>query len=298
VTGEQPDTPGVPRPPGVPQTPAIPERTPTLGSSDPAATNPLVTPVGDLGEKSSPYEKRFLAVYAVLGLVVVAAIGAFVVFAVQPGHKAAAPWSTWEPTPGTVAKMTSQIADHVSRSYRSSEGGPQLVAVVPSKPTVTSGTTNIAIKAIAIRKAANTNTGIEVLGSNKTYMYTFCGLGAGCSIAGGHATALRGRLVRREALEIALNTFKFVPSIDTVIAFMPPPPGSTDSPLVLLRKQDLTDALNKPLRTTLQRATPPLPTQNNQGEAKTIDELTLPAFTYQMQSLQTGGAAIVLDPAT
>ena len=178
------------------------------------------------------------------------------------------------------------------------KGGPQLVAVVPSKPTVTSGTTNIAIKAIAIRKAANTNTGIEVLNSNKTYMFTFCGLGVGCSISGGEATALRGRLVRREALEIALNTFKFVPSIDTVIAFMPPPPGATRARSSSCASRTSSNALKEPLRTTLQRATPPLPTENNPGEAKTIDELTLPAFSYQMQSLQTGGAAIVLDPAT
>jgi hypothetical protein len=288
VTGEQPGTPGAT--PGLPQS--------TLGSTDPAVTSPLVAPGNELGGSDSRYEKRFLGVYVALGIVLVAAMAAFVVIVVKPGHKAAAQWSTWEPTPGTVAKMTSQIADHVSKSYRVSEGGGQLVAVVPSKPTVTSGTTNIAIKAIAIRKAANTNTGIEVLNSNKTYMYTFCGLGVGCSITGGEATALRGRLVRREALEIALNTFKYVPSIDTVIAFMPPPPGSAESPLVLLRKQDLSDALKQPLRTTLQRTTPPLPTENNTGEAKTIDELTLPAFSYQMQSLQTGGAAIVLDPAT
>ena len=196
--------------------------------------------------------------------------------------------------------MTNAIADHVSHEYRVSAGGPQLVAIVPSKPTVTSGTTSIAIKAIAIRKTPTSNQGIEVLGSNASEMFTFCGLGARCSIATGTATAIRGRLVRREALEVALYTFKFVPSLDSVIAFMPPPPGTTTTASVLfLRKQNFAAELARPLRTTLERAVPPLPTEADLSEAGTIDALTLSSvFNYSLTALQTGGAAIVLDPAT
>jgi hypothetical protein len=128
-------------------------------------------------------------------------------------------------------------------------------------------------------------------------MFTFCGLGSHCSIAAGKATSIRGRLVRREALEVALYTFKFVPSIKSVIAFMPPAPGTTTSPLIFLRKQNLTDVLKKPLRTTLPLAIPPLPTDSDVTEASTIDQLTLPnVFNYSLQALQTGGAAFVLDP--
>lgn len=282
MTGEQPETPAL---------------QPSAPSGE---TDSLISPLPDLIVGSvGRYGGRFFAVYAGLGAVLLAAMAAFAVLVVKPGHKAAASWSAWEPTPGSVAKMTSQIADHVSHRYRLAAGGSQLVAVVQSKPTVTSGTTNIAIKAIAIRKAPQSNTGIEVLNSNKTHMFTFCGLGLRCSISGGQATALRGRLVRREALEVALYTFKFVPSVDLVLAFMPPPPGTTASPLLLLRKQDLTDVLNRPLRMTLKRTRPPLPTENDQSEAPTIDQLTLSnLFSYSLTSLQTGGAAIVLDPAT
>src|SRR5581483_10408740 len=55
------------------------------------------------------------------------------------------------------------------------------------------------------------------------------GRGSHCSIASGEATPTRGRLVRREALEVALYTFKFAPSIDSVAAFMPPAPGQSTS---------------------------------------------------------------------
>ena len=197
--------------------------------------------------------------------------------------------------------MTSEIANHVSHEYKLNAKGAQLVAVVPSKPTVTSGTTNISIKAIAIRKVPQSNTGIEILTnvSSHSEMYTFCGLGARCSIASGTATSLRGRLVRREALEVALYTFKFMPSIDSVIAFMPPPPGSTQSSLLFLRKENFKQQLSRPLGQTLQLKEPPLPTQPDNVEANTIDQLTLSSiFSYELTALQTGGAALVLDPAT
>ena len=283
MTGEQPETPA-------------PESAP-LATTE---ASPVPPGSNELGGDGRKYDFRFVAVYATLGAVLIAAIVAFGVLVVKPGPKPAAAWSTWQPTPDTVAKMSTQIANHVSHSYRLNKAGTQLVAVVPSKPTVTSGTTNIAIKAIAIRKAANTNTGIQVLTGNdvtQSEMFTFCGLGSHCSISGGKATSLRGRLVRREALEVALYTFKFVPSIRSVIAFMPPAPGTTTSSMIFLRKQDLTDVLKTPLRTTLPLKTPPLPTASDVKEAATIDQLTLPnVFNYSLQALQTGGAAFVLDP--
>jgi hypothetical protein len=134
-----------------------------------------------------------------------------------------------------------------------------------------------------------------VLDSSKSEMYTLCGLGAGCSIATGQATTTRGRLVRREALEVALYTFKFVPSVDSVIAFMPPPPGAAPTSVVFLQKGNMTQALDLPLHTTLPLSTPPLPTESDSAESATIDQLT-PTFDYQLTALPTGGAAIVLAP--
>ena len=45
-------------------------------------------------------------------------------------------------------------------------------------------------------------------------------------------------------------------------------------------------------------ASPPLPTDADNAERARIDKLTLPhMFTYELTALQTGGAALVLDPA-
>jgi hypothetical protein len=246
------------------------------------------------------YTYRFLAIYAILGVICLSAATAFVVLVLKPGQEPAAAWSSWKgPTSGSTASRTKDIADFVAARYRLSEGGGQLVAVIPSGPSVTSGTSNIPIKAIAIRKAPQTNAGIRILAADAARIYTLCGLGKNCSIESGTPSATRGRLVRREALEMALYTFKFVPAVDSIIAFMPPPPGETTTSVLFLEKGDLKDQLKMPLNKTLSLTTPPLPDAEDLGEAATIDKLTLKnVFSYELQALQTGGAALVLDPVS
>ena len=172
------------------------------------------------------------------------------------------------------------------------------MAVVPRDASVTSGTTNISIKAVAIRRVPQSNAGIAV-DLNPPEMYQLCGLGQNCSIATGKASTTRGRLVRREALEIALYTFKFVPSVKSIAAFMPPPPGQTANEMLYFQKDEVQSALDEPLSKTLSSVPAPLPTDPDTSEAATIDRLTLPyLYTYQLQALQAGGAALILDPAT
>ena len=228
---------------------------------------------------------RFAIVYTTLGIIGAAAITGLVVLVIRPGHHAGPAWSTWKPPAGNTQKVAAAIADRIAHRYRLSESGGQLVAVIPQKPEVTSGTQNISIKFVAVRKAPQSNTGIAI--------------GAHCSIAKGQPTQTRGRLVRREALEVALYTFKFVPNVDSIAAFMPPPPGQTASSILYLRKDDVKDQLHQPLAKTLPLTTPPLPGASDSAEVSTIDKLTLPhMFTYQLQALPAGGAVLILDPAT
>jgi hypothetical protein len=267
--------------------------------AEPAAvTDPA--PAAELGPSGPQrFTARFASVYTTLGLIGAAAVTGLIVLVIRPGYHPGPSWSTWKPPSGNTQKVTSAIADHVAHRYRLSENGGQLVAVIASKPQVTSGTQNIAIKAVAVRKAPQSNTGIAIYTTDKTEDYTLCGLGSHCSIATGTATPARGRLVRREALEVALYTFKFVPSVDSIAAFMPPAPGQSTSYVLYLRKDDLKDQLHKPLQKTLPLETPPLPTASDNLEKSTIDKLTLPhIFTYELTALQTGGAALILDPAS
>jgi hypothetical protein len=282
-------------PPPSESTPAAAEPSTSTAKMD----NPLVPKVGG-GINTTRYTGRFLALYGLLGAVLVGAIVGLVVLVIQPARTAAPAWSTWKPSGGNVGTVTKQIADHHASRYRMSEDGGQLVAVIPSGPQITSGTQNVPIKAIAVRKAPQSNQGVRILESSNTNtrVFTLCGLGANCSIEGGTASATRGRLVRRQALEVALYTFKFAPSVDSILAFMPPPPGETTASVLLLEKDSLEEQLKQPLNKTLMHATPPLPDDADLAEAATIDKLTLnKLFSYSLQPLQTGGAAIILDPA-
>jgi hypothetical protein len=287
---------------------SVPPPEPPVGTGEPAAET---MPAGESGTPETPpvplsfaasepkrFTMRFALAYAGLGVVFAAAVTGLIVLVIQPGHHAGPSWSTWKPTPGTTQKVAAQIADHVARRYRLGENLGQLVAVLSGKPEVTSGTQKISISVVAVRQAPQSNTGIQLNYTTKTENYTLCGLGAHCSIATGAATQERGRLVRREALEIALYTFKFAPAVDSIVTFMTPPPGQTTSQILFLRKGDLNDQLRQPLSKTLPLVTPPLPTASDTGEAPTIDKLTLPhIFTYSLTALQSGGAALILDPA-
>jgi hypothetical protein len=285
-----------PVPPSEPAGPVEPGTELTPAAEAAPETPPV--PLAFVAKEPKRFTMRFALAYAGLGVIFAAALTGLIVLVIQPGHHAGPSWSAWKPTPGSAQKVASQIADHVAHRYRLGESAGQLVAVIPSKPEVTSGTQKITISAVAVRQAPQSNTGIQVYTTTKTENYTFCGLGAHCSIATGQATQERGRLVRREALEIALYTFKFAPSIDTIAAFMTPPPGQTVSQILYLRKDDLKNELSQPLSKTLPLVTPPLPTAADTGEAPTIDKLTLPhMFTYSLTALQTGGAALILDPA-
>lgn len=276
-------------------------------SSDPGAPGDsassgkaaIVAPRRELDFTTNRYTGRFAAVYTVLGLVMVGAVVGLIVLVIQPGQAASQPWSTWKPKSGNVGSMTKQIADRVAPRYRMGEDGGQLVAIIPDAPTITNGANKIPLNAIAIRKVPLSNAGLRVLDTLKTRVYILCGLGANCSIDGGTGSLTRGRLTRREALETALYTFKFVPSVDQIITFMPPAPGSTTANVLFLEKSALGEQLKQPLSKTLPLATPPLPDAENLKEAATIDKLTLKnLFTYQLTGLQNGGAALILDPST
>jgi hypothetical protein len=274
-------------------------------SDDATASTPTPEEPGEakhsdtlIARPAKRYSLRFVLLYGALVGIAIAAIVGFVVMVAKPNSTSSASgWSDWKPKHGTTAVMTSEIADHVAREYHLNKKGAQLVAVVPGAPTVTSGTHKVSISHIAIRRSPQSDNGIQVVNSGKTWTMEFCGLGSQCSIASGQPSEARGRLVRREALEAALYTFKFVPTIDSVVAFMPPPAGQTQSTLLYLQRSQLAKELSQPLRNTLPLQNPPLPSEPDSKEAATIDRLTIPAlYSYRLQQLQDASALLVLDP--
>jgi hypothetical protein len=268
----------------------------TVADNPPGRTEP-VTSSGP--QQGSAFAGRFLIFYALLGGVLAAALTGLILVALQKSPPKPPAWSSWRPTTGSPEKVTDEIASHVGAIYVLDHRGDQLVAIVPGQPELTQDTTVSKVSTIAIRNSATSNTFSRIISTSGNVQEQFCGLGQACSIGSGTPTALRERLLRREALEVALYTFKFVPSVNAVIAYMPPPPGQAPSKLLYLERSNLAQELARPLAATLPLASPPLPSQADPKESHTIDALTLPVeYGFQYQALTGGTEAMILTPAT
>lgn len=241
------------------------------------------------------HQTRFFVVYGVLGLALAASVAGLVVYAgrsINPGP----PWSSWKPGGGGLGAVN-QIAAHVSPNYRLPDGH-QLVDVIVRSSAVTSGGQTIPIPLIAVRGPKGKVDSVSQVSSSDTFMLSMCGLGTSCSIATGKPSIKRGTLVRREILELALYTFKYVSGAKRIVAFMPPTPGATASYVIYLQKDDLKAQLKTPLTDTLSPKVP-LPDQITARDQARVDALTeSKIYKFGLSQTQQGDAVLVLDPAT
>jgi hypothetical protein len=245
-------------------------------------------------EGSGLFRGRFLVVYLVLGIIVGVAATAFVVLLTSPerDEESAALWSAWAPT-GEIDERVEQITNFVAGRYRLPSGA-QLVGVASAAPRIG----NTPVTQIAIRRPAGvleTGNPVESFASFGTVTYIMCGFGEGCAIAEGEPSPERLRLVRREVLELALFTFRYVDEATNVVTYLPPPPGEEQSTALILRRDDLETELGRPLRHTLS-VTVPSPDTITPAEVETIDRLTGSlVFRFSFEPLPDGTAALVLS---
>jgi hypothetical protein len=215
-------------------------------------------------------QRRFGLVYVLLAIVVGLGVGGFVVLLGRhTHHHASGPWSTWRPSQvGTFAYQ--QIADRIGHEYRL-PNGQQLVAVDAKLPELQ----GIPISGVAIRSGPPG----EVPKDLKVYpivngaMFQLCGAASNCVIPGTPSLE-RGLLIRREALELALYTFRFLPGVDSVLVWVPPTAGSDVKRALFLRRVDLGQQLSQPLKETL---TPEK--QLRPGELSARDRANVGRFT-------------------
>jgi len=218
---------------------------------------------------------RFRVVYLVLGLILVLAAGALVYLVSQPGTEPRGPFSPWEPQSEDAQDRAQEIANFVGGNYRL-DPDTQLVTVQAAPPRVQ----DFPLAAVAIGSAPGgatfTGDNIPVFPADDTIVYILCGLGQECAISEGEPSEERQRLLRREALELALYTFRYVDDIDNVVV--------------------LEDLVDRPLRDTLTSELTPLPNEISPSEAGVIDQLTQPRFFgFQFQQLPNGTVALFLE---
>ncbi len=259
---------------------------------------PIVEPKSP---RRGTYRRRFVIFNVLLAVAAGVGIGALVVLLTRPDAVPNPAWSSWEPT-GSSSARVKQIADHVAKEYRFQ--GDQLVVALGGPPTVTAGgdtTSPIPISAIAVRPDTSTGQAedddIQLVDASKSMQFVLCGLGDGCSILDGSPTEARGTLLRRQALELALYTFKYVDDVSAVTVFLPPPSGGqTPGSTVFLEKGDVGGELSKPLSQTLSPITPSIGTIKG-GELQTLNRITRSRlYQYQYTQAQDLSAVLVLDP--
>ena len=248
------------------------------------------------------YRSRFAAFYVALAIVAGAGVGALLVL-VGRGSPAPAPaWSAWQPT-GSTERRSAQIAEHVSDPYRL-PSGKALVAVTYSGPPTVTGPEGSSFQVRAIAVQPNTTGGraeaddIHTLDASNAVMYTLCGLGTACSIAEGKPSDARGQLLRREALELSLYSFRYLGGIDSALVLLPPRADGKAATAVFLERRDVRPELDRPIDQTLTAPLTPGVGEIQPDEQRVVDRTTRSrVYAYSYLQAQDGSPVMVLTPA-
>jgi hypothetical protein len=242
----------------------------------------------------SQYAPRFHFLTGALVAVGLAALAGLVIFIATPGGGTdhGLSWSAWKPT-GSGTSGAQQIADHVGSEYKLPDGR-QIVNV---------GVTGLEIQgvplAVAVRENPAQGGNIKVF-DDSGIIFHLCGLGPSCAIATGKASKQRGLLLRREALELALYSFRYLGDVHQVVVFMPPVKGQTPSQALFFREGDVARELDRPLTASLSPQVPTVSDVTVSPDARLVDQITAAkTFNFSLTGDQTSQRGfIVLDPPT
>lgn len=238
----------------------------------------------------STYAPRFRALTgALVGVGVGAAMAAGIALFGR-GFDPGPPWSSWQPTKqGDVG--AEQIAKHVGPSYKLPTGD-QLVLVRGGKLRV-DPLPQLPVHIAVAGHGEEPHS--EVKGS--TVQYQLCGLGDKCAIDKGKPSEERTLLLWREALELALYSFRYLKGLDNVVVFLPPAPGKDPSNVLMFRRNQLQPALERPLTATLPAPPPTVNSVEESPEADVVKRMTdRNHFIYSFTQEQGLGVLMVLKP--
>jgi hypothetical protein len=246
--------------------------------------------------RHSTYAPRFHFLTGALVAVGLAALAGLVAFVVAPSggsSDSGVNWSAWRPADaGTTGAQ--QIADHVGSQYKLPDGR-QIVNV---------GVTGLEIQgvplAVAVRQDPAQGGNIKVF-DDSGIIFHLCGLGPSCAIATGKSSTKRGLLLRREALELALYSFRYLGDVHQVVVFMPPAKkGQAPSQALFFREGDVAQELDRPLTASLSPRVPSVSNVTLSPDASLVDHITAAkTFNFSLTGDQTSQRGfIVLDPPT
>jgi hypothetical protein len=304
----------------------------TRAADEHAAGTPLPSSVGigqrgEARSEASPHSHKFRAAIATLvGIGIGAIVVVVTVLSSSSRTTSTAKWSDWSPSDGGTLGAR-EIADHLAPLYRISATDQLDVVTVINLANPT------AAAAAAGSQSGTSTGGLQVavqfdpskaqvsLLTGNTIAYNMCGVGgSGCAIGIGQASTDRLLLLRREALELALYTFKYISGVQNVVAILPPghteqtstltskPPAanakSSSKPVdiaLLFVRDELKPFLSQPLHDTFPEQFPPTVPQlslwRQTAEAGLVDQVTARGlFSEKLVQAQDGSNLIVLNP--
>lgn len=264
---------------------------PLVGALAARSTDLALAPAGESGLARplppAPHADRFqfiLGALIALGITAAAAIA----LVLSTGRDAVPPrWSAWAPSSSDLTGVH-DIANHVGAEYRLASG-QQLVAVSGSPQEVA----GVPVQ-VAVRTAPNAHGSIPVFNGTGV-IYQLCGLGPKCSITDGQPSTQRHLLLRREALELALYTFRYINGVEQVEAFMPPRKGQSPTQVLFFRASQLAEELNRPLDATLSAATPSVASIAQSADSGLVDKVTTASLYSFTLATQNGSEFLVLQ---
>jgi hypothetical protein len=231
------------------------------------------------------------------------------------------PWSSWQP-PDSGTLGAREIADHVAPLYRISGTDQLAVVTVVNLANATAaqaagqtGVSNQASSGLQVAVRSDPTSSALSLLSGNTIAYNLCGIGSpNCSIGVGTPSTDRLLLLRREALELALYTFRYISGTANVVALLPPGHTTTSCTLcskpnqkavtkpvniaLLFLHDELQPWLQQPLSATLPEQFPPTVDQvASAPEAPLVEQITARGmFAENVEQAQDGSNLLVLTP--
>lgn len=263
------------------------------GELEPLAVSAERVQTADRSKEAAVYPGRFALGY----LLIVLFFGALLLaFAIAWSQRAsddsagAGSWSAFSPTAASESQRTREIARYIATRYQTDDG-KQIVRVLGGPPAVGE---NTPVVEFLIRDGSAE----ETIGAEKAILFILCGTSteSECALPAAASSSAHLRLLRREALELALFELQYN-DVDPVVVLLPPDPQSNPGGALLFRRDDMKAHLDRPLAQTLATDKPPTATGIGEFETATVDYLTLSRrFTYTFQSANGGTARMVLNP--
>ena len=237
------------------------------------------------------HQRRFGLAYLVLAIGVGVAVGLGIVLLGRGnGRHAATGTETFTPVmSGELGAK--EIARYVGQKYRQADGAP-LTSVIGERPNYQGSPLSYYL----IRPHDAQQSGdIAVFTVGNGIMYTMCGFGKNCATASGGNSVDENLLLKREALELSLDTFRSDGAVQTVTTLLPP--FRQGNLAIIFTRHDLAGWIRKPMSSVLTKPGSLKPGDVPNSELQRIDAIEAGSvYSFDAAEGPDGNVLLRLDP--